>query len=248
MRYLPPFEEKLRSQIRNEMAMTPLITVMRIKERLEEINDRGFDYTYIRKLVGKVRNEISYEIDSAKIEPRLAAARENYRVVRERLTQIAWWKEEYGGRPPGYRDINEALKNIVMMDLAILQSEMATGLYKKAPELLPKNFHYEPLPTEVRAVVIAAWQRVGMLPQRIVEGMVPQTRQPSYFFSFFCNSIDFLSTLIRNPGTNESRRQSTGISTIDVAPLKLVTVADILHVGSPTTLSSSIALKRASTK
>ena len=28
------------------------------------INDRGFDYTYIRKLVGKVRNEISHEIDT----------------------------------------------------------------------------------------------------------------------------------------------------------------------------------------
>ena len=36
MRYLPPFEEKIRSQIRNEMAMTPLITVMGIKERLEK--------------------------------------------------------------------------------------------------------------------------------------------------------------------------------------------------------------------
>lgn len=63
MRYLPPFEEKLRAQIRNEMVMTPLITVMQI--------------TYIRKLTGKVRNEISYEIDSAKIEPRLAFTRED---------------------------------------------------------------------------------------------------------------------------------------------------------------------------
>ena len=34
---------------------------------------RGFDYTYIRKLVGKVRTEIVVEIDRAQIEPRLTA-------------------------------------------------------------------------------------------------------------------------------------------------------------------------------
>ena len=37
------------------MAKTPLITAMAVKERLEEHFDRGFDYTYIRKLVGKVK-------------------------------------------------------------------------------------------------------------------------------------------------------------------------------------------------
>ena len=87
MRYLPPFEEKIRHQTRDEMARKPLITVMGIKERLEKHFGRGFDYTYIRKLTGKVRNEISYEIDSAKIEPRLAFTRENYRMTREALFQ-----------------------------------------------------------------------------------------------------------------------------------------------------------------
>jgi hypothetical protein len=48
-----------------------LISVMAIKERMEEVFGRGFDYTYIRKLVGKVRNEIVLEIDRAQIEPRL---------------------------------------------------------------------------------------------------------------------------------------------------------------------------------
>jgi hypothetical protein len=43
--------------------------------------------------------------------------------VRERLTEIVWWKPEYGGKPPANRDVNEAAKNIVMMDLAILPCE-----------------------------------------------------------------------------------------------------------------------------
>ncbi len=134
MRYLPPFEEKIRHQIRDEMAKKPLITVMAIKERMEKVFGRGFDYTYIRKLTGKVRNEISYEIDHAKIEPRLAELRENYRMMRERLYKIVYWKPEDGGKPPINRDVNEAAKNIVMMDLAILQAEAAAGMYKKPVE------------------------------------------------------------------------------------------------------------------
>lgn len=173
MRYLPPFEEKLRAQIRNEMAMTPLITVMGIKERLDKHFDRGFDHTYIRKLVGKIRNEISYEIDTAKIEARLAALRGNYRLMRDRLTQIVWWKPEYGGKPPANRDVNKAAKNIVMMDLAILQAEAAAGMYKKPIEVLAREVHYEPLSPEIRTVVIAAWTRGGLLPRAAIEEIIP---------------------------------------------------------------------------
>jgi hypothetical protein len=45
--------------------------------------------------------------------------------------RIVWWKEEYGGKPPANRDVNEAAKNIVMMDLAILSAE-AAAMYRKA--------------------------------------------------------------------------------------------------------------------
>ena len=72
------------------------------------------------------------------------------------------------------RAANEAAKNIVMMDLAILQAEAAAGMYKKAIEVLAREGHYEPLPGEVRAVVIAAWQRGGLLPAAVVEKMIPQ--------------------------------------------------------------------------
>jgi hypothetical protein len=58
MRRLSPFEEKIRHQIRDEMAKKPLITVMAIKEHMEEVFGRGFDYTYIRKLTGKVRTVV----------------------------------------------------------------------------------------------------------------------------------------------------------------------------------------------
>ena len=97
--------------------------------------------------------------------------------VRERLTRIVWWKEEYGGKPPANRDVNDAAKNIVMMDLAILQAEAAaSSMYKKPIEVLAREVHYELLPNEVRAIVIASWKRGGLIPRElkgIVEQIVP---------------------------------------------------------------------------
>jgi hypothetical protein len=61
-----------------------------------------------------------------------------------------------------------------MMDLVILQAEAAAGMHKKPVELLAREIHYEPLPSDVRTVVIAAWQRGGMLPKATVEEMMAE--------------------------------------------------------------------------
>src|ERR1700730_9029143 len=140
MRILPPFEEKLRAQIGDELARKPTITMLALKERMEETFGRDFHFSYLRKLVGKVRNEISYEIDTAKIEPRLAELRENYRVMREALLKIVYWTpvDHQDGMPrPLARDRVEAAKSVVMMDLGILQAECAAGIYKGPIERLP---------------------------------------------------------------------------------------------------------------
>lgn len=69
--------------------------------------------------------------------------------------------------------MNEVAKNIVMMDLAILQAEAAAGMYKKLMEVLAREVHYEPLSPVIRTVVIAAWTRGGLLPRAAIEKMVP---------------------------------------------------------------------------
>jgi hypothetical protein len=60
-----------------------------------------------------------------------------------------------------------------MMDLAILQAEAAAGMYKKPIEVLAREVHYEPLPDELRTVVIAAWTRGGLLPAAAIGKMAP---------------------------------------------------------------------------
>ena len=57
--------------------------------------------------------------------------------------------------------------------VALLKAEIETGMFKKPVEVLAKEIHCEPLPPEVRAVVIAASSRGGLLPAPVVEKMVP---------------------------------------------------------------------------
>jgi hypothetical protein len=71
------------------------------------------------------------------------------------------------------RDKVEAAKNVVMLDLAILNAEAAAGMYKKPVEVLAKEIHYQPLPAELRAIVIASWMRHDLLPKPVVEEMAP---------------------------------------------------------------------------
>jgi hypothetical protein len=102
---------------------------------------------------------------------------ENYRMMREELLKIVYWTPNDGlpGMPkPLARDRIEAAKNVVMMDLALLNAEIANGMYKKPVEALAKEISYEPLAPEVRAIIVAAWMRGGMLPLTAINEMVPE--------------------------------------------------------------------------
>lgn len=73
--------------------------------------------------------------------------------------KIINWQSAKGGKRPWHSEVTDAAKTIVMLDLAILKAEIENGMYKKPIEVLAKEVHYEPIPAEVRAVIIAAWQR-----------------------------------------------------------------------------------------
>jgi len=147
-----------------------------LKEQLEKEYGRDFHHSYIRKLVGKARNQIMVEVDRAQIEPRLAELRENYRVMREQFLKIVYWKPEdhEDGMPrPLARDRVEAAKSVVMLDLAILNAEAVAGMYKKPVEAIAREIRYDPLPDEIQAVIIASWKRGGLLPAAAIESLVP---------------------------------------------------------------------------
>jgi hypothetical protein len=78
-----------------------------------------------------------------------------------------------GIKPPLNKDVIEAAKNVVMMDLALLQAEIANGMYKKPIDAIAKEIKYDPVPDDVRVVIIASWMRGGLLSPATIERMVP---------------------------------------------------------------------------
>lgn len=177
MRILPPVEEKIRRTIRDARALDPLITVSGLQKTLEKKLGRTFTRKYIAKLADKVARQALIDADRTQVEERLNQLRETHRLARERLLRILYWSPENslpGIKAPLPMDILEAAKNIVMLDIAVMKAEIDNGMYKKPIEERAKEVRYEPLAPEVRAVVIAAWTRGGLLPAPAIEAMVPQ--------------------------------------------------------------------------
>jgi hypothetical protein len=92
--------------------------------------------------------------------------RENHRIARDAVLEIIH------SRAPS-KDRVEAAKALVMLDLAVFKAELETGMFKKPIDLIAKEFRYDPLPDEVRAVIIASWTRGGWLPRAAVDQMEP---------------------------------------------------------------------------
>jgi hypothetical protein len=111
-----------------------------LKERIEKTFGRGFDYEYIRRLTGKVRNGIVVEVDRAQIEPRLASLRENYRLMRDELLKIVYWKPGDDGVKPLAKDKVEAAKNVVMCNILPFESDAACLLAPLKENLQRKKF------------------------------------------------------------------------------------------------------------
>jgi hypothetical protein len=179
MRILPPVEEEIRRVVRDERAKDPLISVSRLEAALEKHFNRGFSHQYVSKIADKVAREGLIMADRTKIEERMNFTRENYRMMREELLKIVYWSPDTapeGSSRPRAQDRIEAAKNVVMMDLALLQAEIQAGMYRKPIETLAREFRYDPLPDEVRMIVIAAWQRGGLLPPAAIEQMVPKAQ------------------------------------------------------------------------
>jgi hypothetical protein len=176
MRVLPAVEEEIRRVVRDARARDPLISVAGLKTVLEKHFDRGFSHQYISKIADKVAREALIVADRTQIEERMNFTRENYRMMREELLKIVYWKDGDAGSRPRAQDRIEAAKSVVILDLALLNAEVTNGMYKKPVEAIAREFRYDPLPNEVRTVVIAAWMRGGLLPKAAIEQMVPENK------------------------------------------------------------------------
>jgi hypothetical protein len=148
--YSSEYEENLRRVIRDLKAFDPLITNIALTEKLSKRFNHSFDPRFIKRLSDKVGRQTLVELDRTTIEQRLKFTHENYRMVREKLCEIIYWNpdEHPGERKPANKDIIEAAKSIVILDIAVLHAEVSNGLFKKPIEAMAAEIRYEPVPTE----------------------------------------------------------------------------------------------------
>jgi hypothetical protein len=162
----PTYEVRVKREIRDAIAIDPIASIPELVERLNKRLNHSFDPRYIKKLRDKVSRQIIVESDRMQIEDRMNITRENHRISRDALLEII-----HAHAPS--KDRVEAAKALVMLDLAVFKAELETGMFKKPVEEMAKAIHYEPVPDDMRMVIIAAWKRGGLLPAAVVEGMVP---------------------------------------------------------------------------
>ena len=74
---------------------------------------------------------------------------------------------------PLARDRIEAAKNVVMMDVALLNAEIKRHV-QEARRNPRKEIRYEPLAPDVRAVIVQSWRNFGLLPAAPIEEMLPE--------------------------------------------------------------------------
>lgn len=172
MRIVPAIESKIRREIRDAKARDPLVSIVDLQAQLETKLNHTFSRAYLTRLARKVERQSLVDLDRTKIDQRINFSRENYRLMRERLLKIIMWEPGEGAsRPPSNKDVIEAIKNLVMMDLALLNAELAAGMYR-TPQEAAGQLRYAPMPVEKRQVVIAAFINWGMLPPEQVEAII----------------------------------------------------------------------------
>lgn len=171
----PLFEDNVKAAIRDAMAYNPQATLNQLVEHLNTKFDHSFSHKYISRLSKKVMGQARREFETIKIGPRLASMRENHRIAREALLRILLWNpldvvegvvqgtDAYGMRKPAARDIAEAAKNLVMLDIAVLNAEVANGLYKNLDEAAAK-LEYPALPAEQRGTIASTFKKWNILP------------------------------------------------------------------------------------
>lgn len=161
------YEDKIKRAIRDALAVDPLLTLSALVEHLNEKFEHSFDPRYIKRLSSKVLGHMRADLDRTGIEKRINSLKETHRIAREALLRIILWQPNpdspVAQRGPSAQAVAEAAKNIVMLDIAVLNAEVANGLYKNLNEAAA-TLKYPTLPEEQRGSIVSTFQKWNILP------------------------------------------------------------------------------------
>lgn len=136
MRKQPIVEDVMKTLIRDELAMNPLASVQKIREKLywrgfASTNKTFLDWHFIAKLMKKIRIENLAKLSLESRIDRLAALKERHRILTEKLLDIVDARSPnglVGFTQQTQRDRIAAANTIMKWDLALFFAEEQVGL------------------------------------------------------------------------------------------------------------------------
>ena len=151
-------EGYLREQIREMVALNPMITIRGLQKLLEHNTGRPISDKYLTCLLRKVRREAVVQSDRQKLQPRIVEVRERHNALRSQLYRIAYWTprnyQTYGIPKPKSSERINAIRVIAQMDIALLKAELDVGAF------------------EDRRMALEEMLRAGLLAQELHEQVV----------------------------------------------------------------------------
>lgn len=147
MRKQPEVEDGIKSVIRDELALHPLISIQKIRVQLyiagyQGVNGGTLDWHYIARLVSRVRRE---NIETMRIqtrEARLVAVKERHRLLTDELVDIVKGKQvtRFGEvRFPTQSERIAAANTIMKWDTTLFFIEEVASPKNKEAQVTPKE-------------------------------------------------------------------------------------------------------------
>ncbi len=164
-------EERIRWEVRNILAVDPMISEVRLQNLLLErgfktANGNPLDEAYLRKLKTKIDREVLTEVLRNTPEKEVARFKETVRIVLERLMRIAFYTEDLqkqGMPPPTYKEQIAALTALIKIKAIFINIEMDMGIFERHIGTLEVEKRYIPLPAEVKEQMMRAFQNLGFV-------------------------------------------------------------------------------------
>jgi len=160
MKILPEQEEFLQTNIRNAIALNPLVSIRKMQGIIERNTGRSVSDKYVAKLMAKIRRGAIIQSDRKQINERMTEVRERFRMLTEHLLLIIYWVPEYlnkyGVQYPSTKEKFAAIKLLGQMDLALFRAELDAGIFENKQAVLHEVLRQGIFPTELREQIIGA--------------------------------------------------------------------------------------------
>lgn len=158
-------ENVIRRQIRDAIAVDPLISINALTKVVSKRLNRDIDPEYVKKLLSKIDKEKTVALDRGTIEKKIIQLQEAFRSAGEKLLRIAHWsydEKQPWDKGPSYKDQIAALRAFAYLQKVLFDAELDAGIYKRHIGNLEIERRNLPLPPDVENQILKSLYAWGV--------------------------------------------------------------------------------------